>query len=162
MSRIDRLLNRLPKFLHPWTAGLRNAPVSHITSFLILHEITAIVPVVGLAAGFHYTGYLPTFLEHDSVTASAEKYERYFRRKGWFGLDEEHAIEQDAELKSALDGSTGEDVKGYSNSTRIVMEVATAYVITKALLPVRIIGSVWATPWFATHIVQRIASLRKR
>ena len=40
---------------------------------------------------------------------------------------------------------------------------ATAYAITKALLPLRLILSVWATPWFArisvipfTNIVRRI------
>lgn len=32
---------------------------------------------------------------------------------------------------------------------RVVVEFATAYAITKALLPVRLVGSVWATPWFA-------------
>lgn len=33
--------------------------------------------------------------------------------------------------------------------TRILVEVATAYAITKVLLPVRIVVSVWAAPWFA-------------
>ena len=40
---------------------------------------------------------------------------------------------------------------------------ATAYAITKALLPLRLILSVWATPWFArisvipfTNVVRRI------
>ena len=31
----------------------------------------------------------------------------------------------------------------------MVSRFATAYAITKALLPVRLIFSVWATPWFA-------------
>lgn len=36
---------------------------------------------------------------------------------------------------------------------RIVVEVATAWAVTKALLPVRLVGSVWATPWFARIVV---------
>ena len=58
-SRVDRVLNRLPKFLHPYTNGLRNAPVTHVVSFLILHEITAIVPLVGLAGLFHWMRWIP-------------------------------------------------------------------------------------------------------
>ena len=58
-TRIDRVLNRFPRFLHPYTNGLRNAPVTHVVSFLILHEITAVVPLVGLAGLFHWTGWIP-------------------------------------------------------------------------------------------------------
>ena len=36
------------------------------------------------------------------------------------------------------------------------MEVATAYAITKAMLPGRIVFSVWATPWFARVFVGRV------
>jgi hypothetical protein len=32
---------------------------------------------------------------------------------------------------------------------RVVVEIGLAYALTKVLLPVRIVGSVWATPWFA-------------
>jgi hypothetical protein len=32
---------------------------------------------------------------------------------------------------------------------RVLVEVGLAYALTKVLLPVRIVGSVWATPWFA-------------
>ena len=36
---------------------------------------------------------------------------------------------------------------------RLVLEFATAYAVTKALLPLRIAASVWATPWFARAIL---------
>ena len=55
-ARADRVLNRVPRFLRKYTDGLRNAPVSHVVSFLILHELTAIIPLVGLAGAFHYWG----------------------------------------------------------------------------------------------------------
>ena len=37
--------------------------------------------------------------------------------------------------------------------TRVVVELATAYAVTKALLPLRLVLSVWGTPWFATWTV---------
>jgi hypothetical protein len=58
-ARANRVLDRVPKFLRRYTDVLRNAPVSHIVAFLILHEITAIVPLVGLAGYFHYANWLP-------------------------------------------------------------------------------------------------------
>jgi hypothetical protein len=59
-ARLDRILSRLPKFLRPWTNGLRSAPGANVVAFLVLHEITAIVPLVGLAGLFHWSGWLPT------------------------------------------------------------------------------------------------------
>lgn len=38
-----------------------------------------------------------------------------------------------------------------------MVEFATAYAVTKALLPVRLVGSVWATPWFARVVVVPVA-----
>jgi hypothetical protein len=40
-------------------------------------------------------------------------------------------------------------------SSKILVEVATAYAITKVFLPARILLSVWATPWFARVVVGR-------
>ena len=38
-------------------------------------------------------------------------------------------------------------------ATRVVVEVGAAWAITKALLPLRLVLSVWATPWFARWFV---------
>lgn len=159
-SRIDRITAKLPRRLQKYTNGLRNAPVSHIVSFLILHEITAIVPVLGLFGLFHYTNYVPvnyvtghfgTYVE-DGVG----RFERYFKRKGWFGFGHDQE-----DVPSASPGnheSKSEDAveRWHSGDARykVVVEVALAYAITKALLPIRIIGSVWATPWFAGILVR--------
>lgn len=60
--------------------------MTHIASFLLLHELTAIVPLVGLAATFHYTGWLPPYISEGAwVKEGVEKFGRYFRRKGWLG-----------------------------------------------------------------------------
>ena len=39
------------------------------------------------------------------------------------------------------------------SGVRVVVELATAYAIVKVLLPVRLVLSVWATPWFARWTV---------
>ncbi|KAF2769804.1 hypothetical protein EJ03DRAFT_361981 [Teratosphaeria nubilosa] len=130
-TRISRLEARLPTFLHRFTTSLRDAPVSHITSFLVLHEITAIVPLFGLAAFFHYTEYLPPYVsEGDWVRDSVGRFARFARRRGW-------VVE-------------GEVVEG---------ELATAYAVTKVLLPVRVVGCVWMTPWFARGVVLPVGRL---
>lgn len=50
-------------------------------------------------------------------------------------------------------GQSEEVIRTERKGARLVVEFATAYTITKALLPVRIATSVWATPWFAKSIL---------
>jgi hypothetical protein len=83
------------------------------------------------------------------VKEGVEKFSRYFRRKGWFG-------EQSEKSGDVLIGNGTENVTGEAGTwrfseggLRIVLEVATAWAVTKALLPARLVLSVWATPWFA-------------
>lgn len=88
------------------------------------------------------------------VSEGTRRFERYFRRKGWFGFGEAEGEEGER----TEEGSIGDDRKKGDAAAaaryKVVVEVALAYAITKALLPVRIIGSVWATPWFAGVLLQ--------
>jgi hypothetical protein len=84
------------------------------------------------------------------VKEGVEKFSRYFRRKGWFG--EQSAQDQDALIGNAQDEGMKRDAGTWHFSEgglRIVLEVATAWAVTKALSPARLVLSVWATPWFA-------------
>lgn len=164
-KRIDRILSRLPRFLHPWTSSLRSAPGSNVVAFLILHEITAIVPLIGLAGLFHNMEWLPTYwTEARYIQDGTEKFGRYFARKGWFGFSREDMPSKDNGVRSLDTGENtgGEKVEAgkrwhvSGSSSRILVEVATAYAITKVFLPARILLSVWATPWFARVVVGRI------
>ena len=67
----------------------------------------------------------------------------------------------------------GIDVKGLESEVeqrwgvgesggRILVEVATAYAITKVFLPARILVSVWGTPWFAKAVLGRFGGLFSR
>lgn len=172
-SRIERFNRRLPKFLHKYTNALANAPLSHITSFLVLHELTAVIPLFGLAGYFHYTHWLPPwFAEGAWIASGVERFGRYFKRKGW--IRSEEAAEATREVGEIQKDATWKDwmrQKGWvqTNDTtetkglrrvdhawniseggvRLVVEFATAYAIVKMFLIPRIMFSVWATPWFA-------------
>ncbi|KAF2845138.1 hypothetical protein T440DRAFT_522894 [Plenodomus tracheiphilus IPT5] len=165
-SRLTRLNERLPRFLHKYTLALSNAPLTHISSFLILHELTAIIPLFSLAAYFHYTHWLPPwFAEGAWVASGVERFGRYFRRKGW--IRSEEAAE--AKLEVEKHNRDVEDAEKEGQKTelrkvdkawnlseggvRLVVEFATAYAITKMFLVPRIMFSVWATPWFARWTV---------
>ena len=85
-SRIERINSRLPGFLQRYTKPLISAPITHVSAFLLLHELTAVVPLLGLAGLFHYTQWLPPYIsEGQWVSAGVEKFGRYFRKKGWLG-----------------------------------------------------------------------------
>jgi hypothetical protein len=135
-------------------------------AFLILHELTAIVPLLGLFGLFHYTERVPLgyMMDHygEYVRSGVRRFERYFRRKGWFGFGTEEGNDPTPEAV----GAEGEDTvlqkwESADGKYKVVVEVALAYAITKALLPVRIMGSLWATPWFA-GVLARVRSLVRR
>jgi len=87
-SRAERITSRLPRFLQKYTTPLIKAPLTHITAFLVLHELTAVVPLLGLAGIFHYTKWLPPYISEGRwVSDGVEKFGNYFRRKGWLGHD---------------------------------------------------------------------------
>jgi hypothetical protein len=67
-----------------------------VTAFLLLHELTAVVPLFGLTALFHYTNWLPPFFSEGAwIKAGIERFARYSRRKGWIQSDEEAELELD-------------------------------------------------------------------
>ncbi|KAK2756382.1 hypothetical protein FQN54_005274 [Arachnomyces sp. PD_36] len=155
-SRLRRFNDRLPAFLRSYTTPLFSAPVTHVTSFLILHEITAVVPIFTLVGAFHYGGWLPTTFvkqgedgeDESAFDQGVARFGKWLRKRGW--VDSEDV----GTAAAGGDGVGGDGVGGGSErGVRLVLEFATAYAITKALLPVRLIGSVWATPWFARVVV---------
>ncbi len=93
-------------------------------------------------------------LEHygGQVRDGVARFERYFKKKGWFGF---HSEEGD-EASELGDKETGDVLSRWESDGKykVVVEVALAYAITKVLLPVRVVASVWATPWFAGVLVR--------
>jgi len=186
-SRFQVLNARFPRIVQRWTTPLLNAPVTHITSFLILHEITAVVPLLGLVAAFHYGGWMPQFGILDDNTAGREddeaaqdshtqnifrtsfnqgiqRFGRYLKRKGWVQEEDIDAANSVTHYSSGTVGNAGSTgtVLRQQQGVRLVLEFATAYAITKVLLPLRIAVSVWATPWFARAVLGTVSKGVKR
>ncbi|KAL3462552.1 hypothetical protein BJX64DRAFT_138563 [Aspergillus heterothallicus] len=150
-SRLRRFNDRLPPFLRTYTTPLLGAPATYITSFLILHEITAIIPLFGLVAAFHYGNWLPDLSEYRGFEEGTRRFTGWLRKKGWVGKDVE--VKDVADKIHVTENTTA---TGEKKGVQLVLEFATAYAVTKALLPLRIIGSAWATPWFARRVMAPI------
>lgn len=79
----------VPRFLQKITRPLTSAPVTHVTAFLVLHEITAIAPIFGLAGLFHYTQWMPPYISEWKWFADGmRKWGNYLRKRGWLKEDE--------------------------------------------------------------------------
>ena len=94
-----------------------------------------------------------------------QKFGRYFARKGWFGFDREvdvnsADVQEDIIARERVDDAKKGVWRVGESGSRILVEVATAYAITKVLLPARVILSVWATPWFARNVLHKLGGLR--
>lgn len=117
------------------------------------------------------------------MLSGVEKFGAYFKKKGWIGEEERREAGREvveanyaaAEQREDEAGNAGGDGDGVvkkmkdrmglgsvskdkvwnlgEGGARLVVEVATAYAITKALLIPRIMFSVWATPAFARWTV---------
>lgn len=172
LSRFDRFVARTPtKFLRTRLQALKHAPITTVTSFLLLHEITAVVPLFGLAGAFHYYHWLPPFFaEGEWVLKGVTLFGNYFRRKGWISsadaANAKDAAEQgqaeDLERDSSHRSTIGKWWNRGEGGTRWVIEFASAYAVVKALLPLRIVISVWGAPWFARWSVIPLQNMFKR
>jgi len=140
-AKLSNIERRLPRFLLRYLSPLRAAPVSHITAFLVLHELTAIGPLFALAGAFHYYNWLPPYISEGKwVTEGIQMFGSWMRKRGWIGDNGEG-------------GAAGMWWGRGENGVRVVVELATAYAITKAFLPLRLVLSVSLTPWFARWTV---------
>ncbi|KAJ1966645.1 hypothetical protein H4R35_006944 [Dimargaris xerosporica] len=120
---------------------LRNRPTSHVLAFALLHEITAIVPLVGLYWLLSTTSWqlpIPERYYEEAVTRA----ERILKRYGWGGVP------------PVLDsGSEKTTAPSWTPNPTVVLHLATAYGITKLLLPVRLLLCTVLTPVTARVVI---------
>ena len=110
-TRLSKILSSAlrwtPRRLRPYGERLRSAPLSHVVAFLVLHEFTAIAPLLGLVALFKWAGWVPTAVVlgpwAEWAQEGLKKYGAYFRRKGWFGLREGDDVAGEEALEGRLD-----------------------------------------------------------
>lgn len=131
----QKILNKVPRFLKPYTINFINQPLKNLTSFLILHELTAIGPLIGLWYLFHkYNILIPL----DLPTWAIEKGTKII----------------DDSLKSF-------DFNNYSlhDKFQLISEGAYAFVVVKMLMPVRLLVSFGLTPLFTKYVVSPLTGL---
>ncbi|KAG5368901.1 hypothetical protein CKK34_2550 [Yarrowia sp. E02] len=123
----DPILKHIPRFIRPMASRFKNAPVSYVTSFLLVHEITAVVPLIGLWWYFNKYDFIPPGLPDWLIVKGMAVFDKMLEYQGWSFINME-------------------------NSARTVMQGAAAYALVKATLPIRIPISLLLTPPFARWI----------
>lgn len=132
------ILKRVPKFLRPYTTSFINAPFSHVVSFVVLHEITAIVPLVGIWWYLHkYQVHLPIDLPSWAIDKGTKVIDSSLKKFDFtsFTLNDKFTF---------------------------VTEGAYAFVIVKLLLPFRVAFSLVFMPVFARWFVIPFTKMFKR
>lgn len=147
-----------------------------VASFFILHELTAIVPLALLFYVFGALGVGTAVLQwllgedrdgadHGDEGARSfgakfrqwarikeERFERYCRRKGYLGFEK-----QDAE---AIDQAR--DLGNSSHLAGSFANLAAAYILVKALIPVRIGASVALAGPFSRSVLEPLKNMARR
>lgn len=132
-----KILRRIPPILRPYTTNFILAPASHTTAFLILHELTAIVPLIAVWYVLHQY--------HDTLMTATLDLPTWAVEKG---------------TKVIENAMRDLDFGDYSVSDKMkyITEGAYAYVIVKALFPVRVAFSIIGMPFFARWFIIPITS----
>ncbi|TPX73711.1 hypothetical protein CcCBS67573_g05024 [Chytriomyces confervae] len=123
----------------------KTSPASHLTSFVVLHELTALLPLPIVYYTLQTTG-LRVPVSQDMLDEGTRRIDRIIARYNLGGDGSEGGSP-----------SEGRDVGLGDSATRIrsetIVDMATAYAVVKLLMPVRIAVSLALTPWFARRAV---------
>ncbi|KTA99239.1 MIOREX complex component 11 [Nakaseomyces glabratus] len=136
-SRLLSRLNKNPRFHQYFNTVSETGTITTLTSFLVLHELTAIVPLFGMwwviynldiHNDLELPGYLSDLLERCS---------------------------------KAIDKIVGDKYGQDLDRHRLILSGAISYTIVKLLYPLRIILSIWWAPHCGRFIVTPIRKLLK-
>ncbi|QLL34777.1 hypothetical protein HG536_0H01520 [Torulaspora globosa] len=137
-SKILSRLNKNPKFAGYFDRLSEAGVTSTVTSFLVLHELTAIVPLFGLWWVLYQLDLpdqyeLPLYFT-DLLDRCGEAMEKLVGDKYSEGLDR----------------------------NRLILAGAISYALVKMLYPVRVLISLWAAPYFGRWLLSPINMLRSK
>ncbi|KAJ2581884.1 hypothetical protein GGH95_001842 [Coemansia sp. RSA 1836] len=105
--------------------AFKERPASHITAFAVLHELTAVVPLVGVYYALDYLQ--PKMPFPQNILEEGNRYINKLRTYvGWQRLEP---------------------------GSPVLLHLATSYAIVKAAAPLRIAASLALTPWFSRWCV---------
>ncbi|CDO93798.1 unnamed protein product [Kluyveromyces dobzhanskii CBS 2104] len=134
-SKLLSKLNTNPRYKRYFDKLSEAGTVSTVTSFLVLHEITAIVPLFALWAVLYNLD-------------PSEQYEMpvYFK----------DLLNKCGESIARL---IGDHDNGWDRD-RLVMSGALSYAIVKLLYPLRVLFSLWAAPYVGTFVIAPFIKLK--
>ncbi|KAL3230540.1 hypothetical protein RNJ44_00989 [Nakaseomyces bracarensis] len=136
-SKILSKLNKHPRFHKYFDNVSETGTIATLTSFLVLHELTAMLPLFGIwwviyNLDIHDNLELPTYI--------ADIMER---------------------CTKAIDKLVGDKYGQNLDRQRLVLSGAISYTIVKLLYPVRIILSLWWAPYCGRLVVTPFMKLKK-
>ncbi|PWN37673.1 seryl-tRNA synthetase [Meira miltonrushii] len=155
-------------------------PASMVVSFMILHELTAILPLIAifyilcaLGTGASVMQWLLDASDkqsgqesgmmtgmraslRDYIQEGMQRAERYGRKKGWFGFEKGSQV-QDVEVDAQIKASPNAEAIAGTFANAVA-----AYAITKALLPVRLAACVGFAGPFARWTIEPIKRIIRR
>ncbi|UZJ57401.1 hypothetical protein CBS101457_006721 [Exobasidium rhododendri] len=149
-------------------------PASMVVSFFVLHELTAILPLILIFyllevtdVGDQVMNWLLEVSEtggeeggakgwlRDKINEGALRAEKFGRRKGYFGFEEASSIEADGTGGKPSTISSSKLVGTFANAVA-------AYAITKALFPLRIGACIALAGPFARVCIEPIKRIIRR
>lgn len=174
-SRLRSLFNRhfpLDQQAATGTAAARHPSRSqYFVAFLVMHEVTAVLPIPMIYYALSASAWQPQINDArllEEGTRFAERFaKRYFKKDDTKDADKDGgekmlAQSNDPQARTEDDDAIVRDVTTVSISSTQLIHLATAYTITKILMPVRIAASVAMTPWLARTMVRPILLLFKK
>ncbi|ODV62720.1 uncharacterized protein ASCRUDRAFT_74204 [Ascoidea rubescens DSM 1968] len=138
------ILKRVPKSLLPYSIKFINAPISYITSFLILHELTALVPLISF-------WYLFSNLDYFVITSSISSTTNN-QILQLFQLLPSSFIDNCTLFINKLSESKYVANLNLINKSKFIIDGINAYIIVKLLVPFRCALSLYLTPYLASLI----------
>ncbi|EDO14388.1 hypothetical protein Kpol_193p2 [Vanderwaltozyma polyspora DSM 70294] len=136
-SRLLQKLNRHPKFANYFDEISETGTITTLTSFLILHEATAILPLF-IIWWFMYGLDMPEHTELPGFLSSIME-----------------------NCNAFIEKFVGKDKFVNLDRNKLIMTGTLSYMIVKLLYPVRILFSLWAAPYFGKWLLMPVKTLRK-
>ncbi|KAJ1927392.1 hypothetical protein IWQ60_002979 [Tieghemiomyces parasiticus] len=133
----------------------KNQPSSYIVSFAVLHEVTAIVPLLGLFWLLSWTDW--------GIDIDPERYREYLAKAEKIALSmgigrpNPETVAPRDEVAAKAEETAAE--VGWRPDSNTIVHLATAYGIIKLLAPARIAMCVFLTPTTAKYLVQPVIRL---
>ncbi|CCD25126.1 Mrx11p NDAI_0E03090 [Naumovozyma dairenensis CBS 421] len=126
-SKVLTRLNDNPKFSHYFNRLSETGTIPTVTSFLLLHELTAIAPLLLLWWIFYNLDF-----EGESTSFELPDYIHDLLER----------------CNKAIDKLVGDKYDGKFDRKKLVLTGAISYTIVKLLYPARILLSLWGAPYF--------------